>query len=81
MLRSLGENDVPWLWVDAAFDWSVKPSNFMSIERVCVAAGFSPTHGNLVSVSRFLGRKKIQRIKVRGERGAVMPPLRAKGSK
>lgn len=76
MLKFLKKNDVAWLLVDLAFDWSLKPGNFMTFTEICHAAGFTPTNGDAVSVSKFLGRKKMQRFKVRGQRGAIMPALR-----
>jgi hypothetical protein len=77
MLRKLHKGDVGFMLVDAAFEWGGRPRLFMSIAEVCRASGFEPTPGDCVSVSAFLRRKGVERIRQCGERGAVMPPLRA----
>jgi hypothetical protein len=76
MLRSLNIGEPGFVYVEAAFDWSSNaPRQFMTIAAICRAGGFEPKPGDGVSVSAMLKRRGIQRVKHRGERGALMPPL------
>lgn len=75
-MKVLKSGDIPWMLVQSAFDWKSKePKVFMTIEQVCNAAGFDPRPGDGISVSGFLRRMGIERLKSCGERGALMPPL------
>jgi hypothetical protein len=76
MLRSLKIGEPGFDYVEKAFDWaSTEPKKFMTIIEICRAGGFEPTAGDGVSVSAMLRRRGIQRVKFRGQRGALMPPL------
>jgi len=75
MLKPLSPGDVAWIHVERSFAWaSPEPRTFMTIAEVCRLSGFEPTPGDGISVSGFLRRIGVQRVKFRGERGALMPP-------